>query len=919
LSGATRGDASGKRLPARGALAVVLVAGAAVAAIAFLWWKGTRDPRIAFFPRDGHAEWIVYPNPPEMGTRPVVELETVFSRDFDLARVTGRETLSVRFFRRGELSVNGSAVTLGPADGGGFKRTRSVAVSSILRAGKNAIVARVRSSSGPPALWLVLEGADSALRSDASFTASLAGGTPLPARLASTPMSEWSTKGAAGDPVERRLLSRAPRATEALARSWPSLLILAAISAAAVLGLPALVRARAGAVRLVPAAAALAWAALFFHNRALLTGVGFDCRGHTDYVQYVLDRGALPLADEGWEMFQPPLYYAIAAGVLRLLGLEQVGDPAAVAAIRWIGCISGVLQIVFVFASLRILFPGSPRRAIAGVLAAAFLPMQLYLCQYVTNESFSAMLVSASVYLALRILSRDDRSFRSHLLLGAVLGLALLGKFSALLALAAVLAVLAGRLVLRGVRDPLVFARTVGAAAGACVLVSGWHFARVAMRFGNPFIGNWDPATGFSWWQDPGYRVFEDYVRFGLSLAMPVFSSPHSVPDGIYSTLWGDGMLGGRTLHGPWPPWNLDLMTAGYVLALVPSGALVAGFLAAVVRLAREPRAEWFLLLGLLFLTAFGVILMTLVVPSHAQAKAFYGAATLVPISAVAALGIDLLAGRSRTLSAAVLALLACWGLNAYVSFWSPGGASSAEPPEMPADVDARAFHERALAAYAEGRPDEAREEALRAVALDPDLLGAHALLATLWLDRGDAPRAIAAAREAVRVKPAEPALQVLLGQLLDGSGEREEAVERFETALAIEPSHEEALASRAEALAALGRWAEAVASLRQAAEERALEPSTALVLASLLVDRPVESLRDAALAVGAAEAAARGLPEDHPRALDVLASAYALAGRFDDAARAIERLIPRLRGEGDAAALRAAEERLERYRGGGR
>lgn len=457
-------------------------------------------------------------------------------------------------------------------------------------------------------------------------------------------------------------------------------------------------------------------------------------------------------------------------------------------AIRCIGLLAGVLQAGFVVASLKLLFPDAPRRAIAGFVLAAFLPIQLYLYQYVTNEGFAAMLVSGAVYLTLRILARDDTTFRSHAILGAVLGLAMLAKFSALTAIVAVPAVLAGRLFVRGVREPRTFFRTLGALALAGILVCGWHFVRVAIRFGNPLIGNWDPATGFAWWQDPGYRVSGDYLRFGASAVQPILSAAHSVPDAIFSTLWGDGMVAGRTVFAPWPPWDYDAMSAGYLLAILPTLALVTGFVAAVVRLAREPRAEWFLLASLLFLTGFGLALMTLHVPSYAQAKAFYGSAALVPLCAVGALGLDVLAARSRAGRAIVCVALGCWALNAYASFWSVGGAPATNPPALRADEDARALQQRAAAEYSSGQADKALATASRVVRLDSESAAAHLLLAVLRFERGESSVAIASAREAVRLKPADPALHSLLGQIFRASGDLGRALEHYETALRIRP-----------------------------------------------------------------------------------------------------------------------------------
>lgn len=779
-------------LEKRSRCAFVIVVGALLLAAGTLGWKCAVDPDVVYLARDSRAEWITYASAPSDFARPRVGLETIFTRAFDLEHVEPGATIHVRFQRSGAVTVNGILFDFLDESDANWKKARSIDVSAALRPGRNEIVARARSSFGPPALWLAVDCGGPACRTDSSWRASLAGATDLPARLAATPMSEWSVRADGVHPTAERLSARAPDPLTGLARRALHLGGFAVVAAAIVLAGGALLRRRAPkgfptSFLLVLVAAAAIWAPLFVHNRGLAPDLGFDYDTHGEYVQYILDRGSLPLADEGWEMFQPPLYYLVAAAVTKLGGHARV-DADAVQALRWIGFLAGALQVAFVVASLKLLFPDRPSRAIAGFVIVTFLPVQLYLYQYVTNEGLAAMLVSAAVYLTLRILARDDATFRSHALLGAVLGLAMLTKFSALIAVVAVGAVLAGRHFVRGAAGPRTIFRTIGALVLACLLVCGWHFLRVAIRFGNPFITAWDPATGFAWWQDPGYRVAGDYWRFGASLVQPVYGAAHSVPDGIYSTLWADGLVGGQSALAPWPPWNYDAMSAGGLLAILPTLALLAGFVAALVRLVREPRADWFLLVALFFLTGFAIVLVTLEVPAYAHAKAFFGSAALVPLCAVAALGLDVLAARSRALRAIVLIALGCWALNAYASFWSVDGASAALPPALSADEDPRALHEKALAEASSGRAEEALETASLAVRLDSESAQAHWLLAVLRLDRGETDSGIASAREAVRLAPTDPKLHALLGEVYRTRGDLERALEHYGTAYRIQP-----------------------------------------------------------------------------------------------------------------------------------
>jgi hypothetical protein len=462
-------------------------------------------------------------------------------------------------------------------------------------------------------------------------------------------MSEWA---------ERPIAAEATRA--ALRRSAPWLAFFAAASGMA---LAAGRRFGSPPASALLAAAALAVGLLSWHNRDLAPSLGFDADAHLAYVRLIVDEGRLPLADEGWEMYQPPLYYA-AGAALSALGAGEVG------ALRCLNALALVASCAALIGSLRILFPSDPRRLLAGTVLGASAPMQLYLAQYATNELWAAAFASLAIWLTLNLLERRESRIGMHLALGALLGAALLTKFSTLLALAAVLTALAARHVASGERSPRIWTRTLGAVMLAGVAVAGWHYARVALHFGDPFVGNWDAAAGVAWWQDPGYRTAHDYLRFGESLTRPVFSAFHSCPDALYSTLWGDGLLGGSARALDAPPWSYQLMLAGYWLALLPSAGVLVGLAVSLRRLVREPRAEWLLVLGLAGATAFAMVSLSLALPFYAQCKAFYGLQALVPFAAFGAIGLDLLAHRLGRAGDLVWVLLGSWALCSWATYW---------------------------------------------------------------------------------------------------------------------------------------------------------------------------------------------------------------------------------------------------------
>jgi hypothetical protein len=624
---------------------------AVCAAGAWLAWQAIVSPDVPFFTARAPAEWLIAPASPVTVARSARDEIVEFRGRFALAAVPGSARLRVRMYRSGSVELNGASVEgLSTAPGENWKAIHERDVAALLRAGDNELVLRARASRGPPAAWAALE-SDGALlvATDSAWTAAHASAAPEPARLATTPMSEW-----AGRP------SRTGLSLHALQRSAPA---LAAFALASAVGIAALQRSRLAPGAWLLGLAAAALALLWWRSRGLDLALGFDAGAHLDYVHFILTLHSLPLADDGWAMYHPPLYYAAAAAVVALFGESG-------ATLRALNAVGALVQCAALLGSLRILFPGRPTRVFAGFALGALVPMQLYLAQYVTNEVWAAALVSCAVWQELRILGGRAGGGRAHLALGALLGAALLTKFSALVAAAVLLAVLAGRLALRGERSGRAWLQSVGSVLVAMTAVAGWHYARVWAHFGSPLVGNWNAAAGPAWWQDPGYHTVWDYVRFGESLTRPVFSACYGCADGLYSTLWGDGLIGGMVRSADAPPWRWELMASGYWLALLPSLGVAIGFGLGVARLVRAPTADGWLLVGLAGATAFALLSLSLELPFYAQCKAFYGLSALVPFAAFGAAGLDAIASRLGRAAPALWILVGTSALCGYAAYW---------------------------------------------------------------------------------------------------------------------------------------------------------------------------------------------------------------------------------------------------------
>ena len=955
------------KTPHRAVLAIALVG----AVVASLVWLCARDPRITFLVGDERAEWILFPSSPDAVPHPMAELDAVFRREFVLDGQPRTARLSVRAARRVQLKINDRLVEMGTNRN--WKDFSNTDVPGYLHAGTNTIEARVFNDNAPPALWLVLATDRLTLRSDPTWDVSFVGSAWCRATLAKTPRM----------PGRGNLMAGGKGTLAVLAVVWPVWMIWVGLSIAVwVAGQWWFNRIRMPKViainqwlsneAVVPLLIiAMLWVALYCNNTGLLSlDVGFDASEHIYYIDYIQKHRALPLPNEGFEMFQPPLYYGISAITLSTLGLSVSGGAGAMV-LRLLTMSFGLMHVMLVFLSLRLLFPTQIGRQMVGLMLAAFLPMQLYLSHFVTNETLAATLASAAIYLCLRLLRAEQATLAGYAGLGLCLGAALLAKATGVLLVPFIVVALAGKLLVA--RSTLaVWWRTLGAMLGACFAVCGWYYLWIWIHCGTLLPGNWDAASGFRWWQDNGYHMLADFTRFGQSLVHPLFSGFAGFADGIYSTLWGDGLCGGRRSMNYWPPWNYDLMTAGYLLALVPTLIILAGAAVSVWRFIRQPSTEWFVLLGFSGALFLALVFMNLKVPCYAVEKAIFGLCALVPFCSFGAVGWEVLTRRWKPLQFALGVIMLVWAMNSFAAVWirdnsvsthvylgavlGSNGRTDAALSEFARAVDigpsnAQARRWLASALSDSGQTAAALQQAKQAVELDPTDGACHRVLSTILARQGQREGAIAEVRRAVELEPEDLSAYRLWSELLIGAGHNDEAINVTRNGLVVSPDDPSlhytlglALARKNDLTTATNQFAYALLfgpdgpkvhldfgrvllrlgdtpnGLRHLQTAVRLTPDSPLALnelAWLLATSPDATLRNGPEAVQLAEHGCVVTSRRNPKGLATLAAAYAEAGRFPEAISAAQEALSLARTTGDEATAVRTENLLGCFRSG--
>jgi 4-amino-4-deoxy-L-arabinose transferase-like glycosyltransferase len=234
-----------------------------------------------------------------------------------------------------------------------------------------------------------------------------------------------------------------------------------------------------------------------------------DEPAHYNYVRAVVQDGALPVMESGdydqaylerltaegfppdlsvasvtYEDHQPPLYYLLAALVYLLF-------DGALLPLRLLSVALGLALLLVAHDLVRILFPERPSLALMVTALIAFLPQHLAMMAGVENDALAELLLAAALWMAVRYV-KEQAGGRPFLVgWGITLGLILLTKVSAYVALP--VALLAVWMRARGGEDHegrprgsslKVVARDAGLVLLAAILLAGPWLARNVATYG---------------------------------------------------------------------------------------------------------------------------------------------------------------------------------------------------------------------------------------------------------------------------------------------------------------------------------------------------------------------------------------------------------------------------------------------------
>ncbi len=410
------------------------------------------------------------------------------------------------------------------------------------------------------------------------------------------------------------------------------------------------------------------WAILAINNIFKVPiETGMDAQQHYEYVEYVANTGRIPLATQGWQMFQSPLYYILSALIWQFPLSRWFDVTTGMLLLRIIPLLCGLLQVELAYRAAKHVFPQRQDLQIWGTIIGGLLPMNLYISQVVGNEPLSGLLSACAVVMGFFLLTSEQEVIpdRNFILLGAALGLALLTKVTAVLLVPLAVILVVYVLNKRRLSFRYIMLRVL-LVGGIIFVLSGWYYIRNWVELGRPFVGGWESSA---WWQDPGYRTLSDFLSFGRSLSAPIYSAVQGFWDSLYSTLWLDGGLSGISVYKYRPPWNYNFVTSESLLSLVPAAGILVGILVAITRPSdRAHQAQLFSVFSMGIYVA-ALLYMYVTVPVWSTAKSTYTLGILPCYAVLCVTGLDYLS-RNTLLRAAINGCLACWAVSAYCSYF---------------------------------------------------------------------------------------------------------------------------------------------------------------------------------------------------------------------------------------------------------
>jgi len=587
------------------------------------------SPDIPYLKNDSKAQWIIHPDKLNfllVSSSKEFPVTTRFQKELNFIKGMEHPVLYIKAYKQAVLFINGIKITTTNPDN--WKKETLIDLAEHLEAGINRIAIEVTAFPGRGILYAYISGLSYRWATDSSWYSETEESLPVRAIVADDTQSNF-------DNFSQETTFKY------LSFLTPSIIIIFFICAVFyVVGHYSLKSKYYSSLpKFFLLILSFFWLVFFFKKVISIPfDYGFDSLRHLDYTYYILENIGLPTPHEGWEFYQPPLFYTISA-LTFFLGKNFIHFEYNHILLKLFPFACGFGTVVAIYKLLKTMFPNSTIKVVFAILFAGSVPMNIYISAYYTNENLTTFLLNLAIIYSLKIFIEEQVKPTQIVLLSIVLGCALLTKYTALSVYIIIFAFIVLKILSQQNSSYKSSFYCLFLLLLIPAIISGWFYFRNYLNYGNLLASHPDFRQNedmFRYWQYPGFHTLNYFMTFGQVFYKPIHAGVYSFWDGLYSTFFGDGSLGGKALS-PHMFWNYPYMFSTYLIAFPVLFVLLFGFWKSLVCAVRSEnigqRIQHTFLVFITCGSVFTPLYTVLLFGNFSSAKSFYCLFLLTPLS----------------------------------------------------------------------------------------------------------------------------------------------------------------------------------------------------------------------------------------------------------------------------------------------
>lgn len=331
---------------------------------------------------------------------------------------------------------------------------------------------------------------------------------------------------------------------------------------------------------------------------------GFDSSDHYAYVTYLKTHHAIPMPHEGWELYQPPLYYLL---------ISTLSNPFF---IRYFNLSIYICFLIVTFFFFRKITKNS-FLSYFSVIIIATLPVIIYSLPTISNELFSGIIIS--ITLMYYVLFSKRFTFIDQVITGCLLGISMLSKATAFVLLICIVI----DQIIQNRHNLNKLIKHLFVILGLVFIISGWFYIRNLVLYRNLFASSVD-FKQFRIVQTPGFRDVRFFTDLSGFIKADLFTSQHySLWSGTYFSWFYDG----HNVVIPVQPFS----KAGGALLIVTFPIFLFSIFGYIKEIRSKDKSIVMIIYPLILFSAY--IAYTIKLPFYSTVKGIYLVSLAIPFT----------------------------------------------------------------------------------------------------------------------------------------------------------------------------------------------------------------------------------------------------------------------------------------------